>query len=228
MKPSTAFLSSFVLLLATVPTTVASAQVTPKGSKSLLRLKWVKGRTYNYSLAMQASFQGQEQAAQTAGITMDVLDAKNGKGTVKLRSSGEIPLLQKPMTTVIDSRGRGGLGGSMTEELIQLPEKPMAVGQSWTYSQSTTTQMGKANITYKCTFRGIQGSGAQKVANIGVALVIKGSNLSGSGTGDLTIDAEDGMIRRMTQEINMQSKTTSSKGKTTTMNIPIKLVLQRQ
>lgn len=227
MKVASALFGCALALACAAP---VPAQVTTKASKSLLRIKWVKGKSYKYSINFAMVIPGSSKVMNNPmSLKMDVTDSKAGVGTVRYSLSGAQGVDDKPQTVKMDARGKTVGAGGLSDLFIQLPANPVAVGQSWTVEQPTSNSMfGKAAITMKLTFRGVKTVGGKKVAEMNVNTSLKGKATSGKGQGVLYISPDDGMVSSMDQMLNIETKTTDSKGKTQTSEVPIKITMTLQ
>lgn len=225
MKP---FLTACALLVA-LSNVPAPAQVTPKGAKSLLRVKWVKGKSYKYAVNVSAMVPGQKRPMnQAMSLALDVTDVKAGSGTVKyaLKGSGSA---DSASTAVVDNRGRASNKTDIGQLLIPFPEKPVAVGESWKETTSGTNPMyGKSTVVMTMTYRGIKTIKGRKLAEINVSTSVSGGSTVGKGLGLVQVSPEDGMVQSMEQSLSMQTKMTDSKGKTQTMDLPVKISVNLQ
>lgn len=224
MKTSVAALGLLVALAAAP----APAQVTTKGSKSLLRIKWVKGKSYRYAVNVAAMVPGQKRPMNNPmTLKLDVADVKAGIGSVKysLQGTGSSDGSQ---TVRIDSLGKVSGKSELGDLLIPFPEKAVAVGESWSQTTSGSSMYGKSTVTMKLTYRGVKTIGGRKLAEINITTTLTGGNAAGKGTGLIQVDPEDGMVRSMEQALSMQTKMTDSKGKTQTMDLPVKVSVNLQ
>jgi hypothetical protein len=211
--------------LAAVP---APAQVTTKASKSLLRIKWVKGKTYKYAVNVAAMVPGQKRPMNNAmTLKLDVTDVKGGIGSLKyiLMGAGSNDSAQ---TARVDSLGKVLGKADLGELLIPFPEKAVAVGESWSQTTSGSSMYGKSTVAMKLTYRGVKNVNGKKVAEINISSTISGGNAVGKGTGLIQVSPDDGMVQSMDQSLSMQTKMTDSKGKTQTMDLPIKVSVTLQ
>lgn len=207
----------------------AQAQVTKKGSAYVLRYKWVKGKSYTYALSASTMQQGsQRPIAETFGMTLSVLDAKAGVGTVKYALSGNTRVSDQPQVVNVSATGKPAKPGTNADELIRLPEKATAIGGKWSYSNTSNQIYGRATVNYTMTLKKVGAVNGKQVAVIDVVTKVSGNNLSGSGSGQLTLDVADGMIINMSQSMNLQTKMTNSSGKTNTISLPIKITISRR
>lgn len=202
----------------------APAQVTTKGGKSLLRMKWTKGKSFRYAVTVTAMVPGQKRPMnQAMSLNMDVLDVKGNIGTVKCAVKGASGN-DTTDTVKIDSKGKVSGKSEIGQLLIPLPEKAVAVGESWKDSTVGTNPMyGKSTVNMVLTYRGIKTIKGKKLAEVSVTTTVSGSAGIGKGMGTVEISPEDGMVQSMEQSLSMQMKTTDSKGKTQTTDLPVKV-----
>ena len=224
------FLATIGCLLALTAAAPAPAQVTTKGAKTLLRIKWVKGKTYRYSINFAMLMPGSSKPMNSPmSLKMDVTDAKAGVGTIKYSLVGAQGLDDKPQTVKLDARGKALSASGLGDLLIALPANALKVGESWTLDQPATNSMfGKASISMKLTFRGVKTIKGKKVAEMNLATTMKGKGTSGKGQGLLYVTVDDGMVSSMDQMLNVQSKSTDSKGKTQVMELPVHITMALQ
>ena len=204
------------------------AQVTTKAGKGTFRIKWVKGKSYNYSVNVSALIPGSSKVMNNPfSLKLRVLDVKGSVANVEYRLAGAQGVAEGPKTAKVDSLGKSASGSGLSDILVSYPAKPLAVGESYTVSQpATATMFGKAATTLKLKYKGLGTGGGRKVANFDVETTLKGASTAGAGKGTMTVDVADGMVLTMKQSLSVQARSTDSKGKTQTTTVPVQLTVQ--
>lgn len=219
-----------VLLVASVAALlpVAPAQVTTKAGKGTFRIKWVKGKSYNYSINVSALIPGSSKVMNNPfSLKLKVLDVAGTVGNIQYQLAGGQNAAEAPQTVKVDALGKSPAGSGLSDVFVSYPTKPLAVGESYTVSQpATNTMFGRAATTMKMKFKGVVSEGGRKVASFDVESVLKGASTTGSGKGTMTVNVADGMVLMMKQSLSVQAKSTDAKGKTQTTTIPVQLTVQ--
>lgn len=204
-------LSAAAMLVATfaaLPMT-SDAQVTKSGSKYTLRMKWSKGMKLNYSVTMTP--QGvQGASSMQMALAYNVKDVKGGVATIDSRVS---MTGQEPMsgTTKVDSRGRvvgESTGGGGT--IVELPEKAVAIGDTWKTSGQVPTPMGNLNGSATNKLMGFKKINGKEYAHVQTTMTTKGGFGDGTGKTDSLIDMKDGMMFRSTMGMTFTTKAQGS------------------
>ncbi len=208
----------------------AQAQVTPQGGKYLLRIKWQKGKVYSYTISNKmGAGSGSKGGSFTTGYSLNVLDVVNGVATVKVTAE-KMPGSQSapaPTTLKIDSKGHQVGGAAMSQSnsvgLQPLPDKPIGIGESWAGSINTNSQVGKVTVKTVDVLKSVRKVGSRSVAEIAVSTAMTGNGMSSKGSGTMLVDASDGMLISMSQNMAM----TINQGKKP-MNLNTSLTITRK
>ncbi len=195
-----------VATFAALPMT-SDAQVTKSGSKYMLRMKWSKGMKLNYSVTMSA--QGTPAGEpMKMGLAYTVKDVKSGVATIDSRISmpGSEPMTS---TSKVDARGRmvgeaAGRGGTGT--IVELPEKAVAIGDTWKTSGQVPTPMGSLDGSATNKLMGFKKINGKEYAHVQTTLATKGGFGDGTGKTDSLIDMKDGMMFRSTMGMTFTMK----------------------
>lgn len=191
----------------------ANAQVTKQGDRYLFRMKLTKGATASYRLttAANAPGGGQNSFAMTMTMKSKVLSVSGDVATVeyvvtpaKGSPGGTTP---QKMTMKVNTRGKVVGGDKQMAQMgmqSALPDKPVAVGGSWTDTIPVQTAMG--TITTKATYRftGISNRAGKPVANIQLNMTGSGAGMNFTGTGTLAIRMGDGSLDNLTMQQKMK------------------------
>jgi len=176
----------------------SAAQVTRQGNRYLLRMKFTPGQTMKYIITSEAKMpQGAMVAVIPLAMTVKSVQGKiatiqmqtspmsiNGKPTGRQSQTVEIKL---------DDRGTPIGGGPGSQVATQFPDKPLAVGETF----STTKSIGVSNqqlaVNAVNKFEGIKKVGSRSVAIISTTITGTGA-LNVKGTGVTQIDVADGSL----------------------------------
>lgn len=209
--------------------TVANTQVTRSGNGYLLRVKNVKGLTLKYRLTSETTDATDPKQTQkmTAPWKTTVLSVANGVATIKF-DSGPFMLNGKPLANTtnsaevkMDSRGKltGGTAAATQLSGVQLPEKPIRVGESFDFTN--TVPLGQTPMTAKwhCTLAGFKSINARQAAEIKTTMSSSGF-IPVTGKGIQYIEVADGQLvsAQMDLQVNM-----AANGVPTKINSKIKI-----
>jgi hypothetical protein len=197
--------------LACVPP--ASAQITRSGDKYLFRVKFAPGMHFDYEMvsATPQPVRPTDPKKISGPFSMSVLDVKGGIATVRV-DAGPFLLDGKPipgakknsMQVKMDTRGKMVQGEPGMQQLggIQLPEKPLKIGES--FETQNTTQMGpnKLVVKSKCTFAGIKNISGHQAAELKVVVASTGLTPT-KGNGSQFLDMADGQL--LSAKINQEA-----------------------
>jgi len=181
---------------------VAEAQVSKKGTKYQLRMKWTKNLKLNYDINVQAVGQGQPMKM---GLTYVVKSVKGTSGAVSVTLSG---MGDKPSTSdvTIDDRGRpsGGNAQGMSN-LLEFPVNAIGVGESWTTKGGLPGPTGSPmNGSAKHTLKGFRTVAGKQYAHIVSAITTSsGTELKGTGSTETLVAMADGHTLRSTMNMKM-------------------------
>ncbi len=205
-----------------------SAQIKPQGNKHLFRIKWVKGQSFNYKMTNTTAIPGMKSPEPMPyAYTMAVKSVSGGKATVEIKGKAAGAGAQTEPVT-IDSRGKTtskSQSSLFSSEMNQLPEKAVAIGESWTTSGEAPGMSG-AKLTIKSTntFKGFKTVNGKKMAHVHIVMALNGSGMSGKGSGDVLHEVSNGMTFRATIKMDM---TASSPQNGEKMNIGITTKIER-
>lgn len=186
-----------IAMLAPLAPQTADAQVSKQGPAYLLRMKFVKGQVFKYSIVTTGAMipNGQKMTS-----TMTVKDVKNGIATIDSVVSmpqGAAGRNSKPVTQTLqmDSRGKvvgkatASMGGAATPTL---PERAVKIGESW---NGDMKMGGGINVTATYTLLSVKTVGAKTIAEIGQKVTGNmGAMGRMSGQGRMQLDGRDGSM----------------------------------
>ncbi|MCB0824637.1 MAG: hypothetical protein KDC26_00460 [Armatimonadetes bacterium] len=204
------------MLTAPIP---SQAQVKKQGSKYLFRIKWQKGKKYNYSMTTTTTMPGADKPmVQGGSISMLVKSVSNGTATVETTTNGMGS--SGTQTMKVDSRGKTvevqGASG-YANEFAQFPANAVAIGDKWTVNSSPMQGM---NVKATNTLKGFKTINGKQYAHINSQMTISGQ-FGGTGKADTLIDMADGMNLRST--INMKANVDTGNGQKMNLDLAIKL-----
>ncbi len=210
---------------------LSNAQVTKQGTGYLMRVKYTKGQTLKYNMAVVSQMKGGPNGGNMTmnmPMSMTALDVKNGITTLKV-TSGPSKMMGQEMpkseqTVKVDSRGRviGG-GTSMSSMTGAMPEKPVKIGQVWT--QDVDMPMGATGSAMKMkgTYKLISVTGNVATMSASVVGGQSGMKMTGSGTMRMRIadGSLDGGILNMVMDMDGPSGGKTKGPQTMTVKIAI-------
>lgn len=205
----------------------ADAQITKQGAGYLFRMKFVPNAKSSYTVTATNPM---SSTPIKMAMAQTVKSVKNGVATIEFKitssSQGNVP--KDPMTMQMDTRGRlvGSSGGAMgMGNNIELPEGPIAIGQSWKGSVSGAQGM-KISATYK--FIGIKKIGNFDCAQIAVSSSGGMQNMKMNGTGNVYMRLTDGSAQSMNMSMNMtMTPPSNAKGGSKPMNMTTTISMVR-
>lgn len=206
----------------------AEAQITKQGAGYLFRMKFVPNAKASYTVTAS-----NPMSSNPIKMTMTqvIKSVKNGIATIEFKinstSQGNVP--RDPMTMQMDSRGRlvgnaaGGMG-SMGNN-IELPQGPIAIGQTWKGEVSGAQGM-KVSATYK--FVGIKKIGNFDCAQVAVSSTGGMAQMKMNGTGTVYMRLADGSAQSMNMSMNMtMTPPSDTKGGGKPMNMTTTITMVR-
>jgi len=208
-----------------VAPSIAQAQVSKKGTKYELRMKWTKNLKMSYDIDIQAAGQGQ---MMKMGLTYLVKSVSGSTGSVLVTMSG---MGDKPSssTVSIDNRGRvsGGDAQSMGN-FLEYPVNPVAVGESWSTKGSLPGMTGGTmDGTAKHTFKGFKTISGKQYAHIASTITTaSGKELKGTGSSESLVAMADGHTLRSTMNMKMTFTMPAQNGgkpQSQTINMTVKM-----
>lgn len=180
----------------------ADAQITKQGAGYLFRMKFVPNAKSSYKVTATNPM---SSTPITMAMSQMIKSVKNGIATIEFRitssSQGNVP--KDPMTMQMDSRGKlvSGSGGAMgMGNNIELPEGPIAIGQTWKGSVSGGQGM-KVSASYK--FVGLKKVGNFDCAQVAVTSTGGMQNMKMNGSGTVYLRLSDGSAQSMNMSMNM-------------------------
>lgn len=178
------------------------AQIKQQGKKYLMRIKWQKGKQYDYSMKTSIQIPGMSAAPEPMAVdyTMKVASVSNGKAVVNVISQGNT----QKMT--IDSRGKtsGGDAGAMfSSDMSQLPAKAVAIDETWVSNSKMDGPTGSMNVKATSKLVGFKTVAGKKMAHVNVKMNLSGGGATGTGNGDILYVMSDGMTYRATIKMDM-------------------------
>lgn len=186
------------------------AQVTKQGQKYLLRMKWNRGAVFNYSadIRLTQAPQGVDLSAQQPmrmGLRYEVKSVSGRNGTVEVRLSmpGQQPQTQ---TVTMNDRGRvvSGEARGGTGNVLEFPERPVGIGESWKTRGDIPGPMGTMTGDATHTLRGFRTVNGRQFAHVESRLTTSaGSQMRGNGRTDTLVDMRDGMMLRSTMNMTL-------------------------
>lgn len=210
---------------------IGNTQVSKQGEKYLLRISWAKGKTYRWKISTATTMPGQAPMNMNTGYAAQVKDVKNGIATIVF-TSDKMPgqtTAPKPAEVKMDNRGKvvSGSVPGMDSLSVAMPAGPVAVGQKWSETRNLSGGMtggaGSMKVTTNYTFKGVKSVGGRQVAVIDTSTSIGGNpQMSGTGTGTMTLDLADGMLRNFSMSQTMKIKNGQN-----TMTLPVKVTVAR-
>ncbi|MCU0315980.1 MAG: hypothetical protein MUC92_05260 [Fimbriimonadaceae bacterium] len=196
-----------------------TAQISQQGNKYLFRYKWEKGKVYNYNLAytMTVPASAGRGATGSAGaprpqtmnsrFSMKVIDVKGGTATIELT----MPAAQgqpapKPQRMTMDSLGRvqGAAGSNLSQQAPVLPQRAVGINETWTNTMQVPGMMGGTmNMTSTMRLTAVRTVGGRRVAEVNQNIQMRGSGMTGGGSGTYSHDMSDGMVRSARMNMTM-------------------------
>jgi hypothetical protein len=197
-----------------------STQVSTGQDGMLMRIKWVKGKSYSYALsATFNSPQMKQPMTSRSSYDMAVKAVQGGTATVEIKGQ---PFSMQGMgqsqtvgessvrTLKVTNQGKVSTGGG-AEAFVLLPVKRLKVGDTWESKQKMTSPMGPIDVTTKFRLAGTATLGGVKVAEIKVGLNGGGSGLSSSGHGSIFVNMADGLLQQSSLKQSMRVTNPNSK-----------------
>lgn len=213
-----------IIVVGPVSRSIGGAQVTKQGAKYLFRQKYTKGAVYQYLITSSTTMAGAAKPMSfEMPATIKVMDV-DAKGTATLNVTLDMSKLQpgskpKAQTMKMDNRGNlvsGGQGGLMG---TNLPEKPVAVGESW--KAKASAMGGAGDAVYK--FEGLKTVSGKQVAVLSVKLnsvaAANGQQIKAAGNGTTYIGVADGQLVSMSMAMTMNNPGAGGKPMNSTMTM---------
>ncbi len=187
---SSCLLGAMIVTSASIP---AYAQVKKTGDSYLLRMKFKVGETTKYQMSMSG-----DMVPPGMSVAMSSLVKKFSADIADIEytatPSAGVPGGGKPSVTNVRVNSRGkmvsGASSQMGQQFgnVELPEKPVKIGQSWSANIVPTPGM---NITSTYKLVGTKMVGGMECANIGVTMSSKGGQAKINGTGTILLRMSD-------------------------------------
>jgi len=201
----------------------AHAQVSKQGNKYLFRIKYVKGQTITYGMAMSMNMGG-KSTPMNMNVSQKVVSVdSSGTATVSVSGVGG-----QPMTMKMDNRGRmvgGPQGMAAGSNSIQLPEKAVAVGESWAGSAAGGQQGMGVNMTATYTLKGFKTVHGKQCAEVAITMKMTGggtsggkkTSINGGGGGSCFISMADGIAESVSISMKVGGSATGGAAQTATV-----------
>lgn len=192
------------------------AQVTKSGTKYLFRIKFKKGEKFDYSVTNSMSIPGSKpQDPKPMSYTWTTKSVSGDNAIITMSSGGSSEDIS------MNSRGITNAKSSVSmfsNEMATLPEKAIAIGDSWSSSGKTQGMSGPMDVKTTNTFKGIKTVDGKKMAHIAVTIKMTGSGINGTGTGDNLVELSNGMSYRATIKMELKASNPQD-GKTMTFKV---------
>lgn len=203
-----------LLLLAGILELPAQKKSAPK---ELLRMRYAAGKAYRWSMKVNFRLgKSSPVTSMNSPLTAKVKSVKGKSATVyytsgpmKMGGSELAPLQESEV--VQNERGVSTNGVLSNGTVVNLPQKPVAVGESWTGVSNVAGGMGgqgdqRVKITY--TYLGKTKLNGKNYSRVGMSLSTTGQ-VSMLGKGVATLDA-DGWLFKMAMELSVKTKAAGS------------------
>lgn len=178
---------------------LGQAQIAKQGSAYLFRMKFTKGAKYAYKMnvdmTMPKGMGGPADGKANMLMTMNihVKDVKKDVATVAysaspMKMNGKEMGKATQMEVKQNTRGKfvQGDAAAMNAGSINLPEKPIKLGDSWTAETKMGTGAGAMTVNAKYTFKSIKTVNGKQIAVLGVTMASSTPvKLNGGGTVEL-------------------------------------------
>jgi len=165
-------------------------QVSKSGTGYLFRAKYTKGQKMTYTMNVSSTGLGSQGMKMTSPIVMTVKGVAKGIATVEVKTgpavmNGKSQGKSETQTVQLDSRNKPVGGKSSFEGIASFtfPEKPVAVGATWTGTAQMTTQMGNVDLQAKYKFIGLKKVAGKQIAEVKTSFT---GSLMGKITGEAT------------------------------------------
>ncbi|MCG9895931.1 MAG: hypothetical protein MH204_10700, partial [Fimbriimonadaceae bacterium] len=207
------------------------------------RVNWKAGQTHNYTLttsmtapAGQARQSGGGSQSFNSTLRMAVKSVSNGVATVDMTTSMRTPGSSAPTnntaTVRMNSQGEMVGGSNQAGSLIMgLPKGVIRVGQTWTTKTDARAAAGMPmGVESKNTLRRITTVNGRQVAEIRSVTTLKGSGMTGSGSGVTFLELSTGLPLRaeISQNLKMTMPAQQQGAKPQTVTIPVKVTMVKQ
>lgn len=225
----------------------ASAQIRKQGNGYLMRINWQKGKVYNFNVKTSFTMPGPgatgsrsqpQPMSMSSTAALRVTGVRNGVADVEVTTTS--PAMSgtqsTPQKATVKMNNRGVVQGQGTTSVVaSLPEKPVAVGGTWTSTVTSPSPMGgRATVNSRNTLKAVRQAGSRQIAEITTTGTVKGGGMSGTTRGTFTIDMADGMVvsYRVTTNMSVTMPAGNASGqqaaKPQTMNIPMTIEMTRR
>lgn len=192
----------------------ANAQVSKTGGKYLLRMNYKKGQVLRF-VAESGIVMGPKQTTKvTVPMVMKVKNVVKGIADIDVTvgpvsSNGTKMQPARTASAKMDTMGRPVDGASSPMMSGTFPQKPVAVGETW--SSNVPLSGMQMNVSMRFIFRGLKNIKGKMVGIIDTAIdsVSGGANLSGKG--QMQVLVSDGTLNNM--RLNMTMSVPPSNGK---------------
>lgn len=204
MKTSRLTLGAALFALAFGAATTGQSQISPQGGGYLLRIKYTKGEKAKYIMKISSPMMKQPMTmtmmqstkavnGTSATVDYDISSPQGGMGSQKV-------------TVDVDNRGRvlktSAPGGDQLNN-VQLPEKPIRIGETW--SGDVSSKGGMAGIKMKSLYKlvGVKNMGGGQCAQIAVSMSGGNAQMKIDGSGTIYLRMKDGSIETTSLATNV-------------------------
>lgn len=223
MKQNVKKISLALVALGTL-SSIAAAQVTPQAGGYLLRFKYTPKQKSSYKMTITSAMMKTPMAMAMSMTTTAVRGTQaDVEYTVKSSGSGtSIP--EQKMTATVDNRGKilkSSTPGAGQFSNLQLPEKAVKTGGTWTGSMSMNGMT--ATSTYK--FIGLKVIGGVPCAQIAVTVSGGMAQMKVTGSGNMFIRTSDCSLQssKMATTVNVTPPSGQGNGKPMTIKTDISI-----
>lgn len=224
---SSCLLGAMIVTSASMP---AYAQVKKTGDSYLLRMKFKVGDTAKYQMSMSGDMM---PAGINVSMTSVVKKVTGNTAEVEYTTTppAGAPGAGRPTKTTIKIDNRGKVVGGNTQmgqqfNNVQLPEKAVKIGQTWSGTASGGMGM-QLNTTYKLV--GSKMVGGQDCAQIGVTMASTSGQMKISGNGTMYLRMGDCSLQTATVNVVVNGTMPGQNGAAgKPMNIKQKVAITRQ
>jgi hypothetical protein len=175
----------------------ANAQIKKVSGGYLFRLKFVAGRTYNYTIASQVHM-GSVETVLSGPAQFKILKLNSNGANVQasfgpIKAGGQVFSPKQSLSFDEDHRGVVNGKGGIQQMSVEMPPAPKQVGDSWTAKTGIAASGGPTNVEAKYKFMGLKTVDGHQVAVLSVNYKSSGT-ATAAGTGVIYLLIEDGSL----------------------------------
>lgn len=195
-KIAASLLAAGLALALSVP---GSSQITKSGNGYLFRMKFVKGQSINYNMAVASTIAGMAKP-QTINMPMSmvVMDVNGSVATVKYKMQSPVGGAKpQDFTVKMDNTGKlvSGNSPAMNGISATLPIQAVPVGGTWKNTTGVPAGPGgNMDVTNVYKFLGFKTVNGKQAANVALTMSGKSAGMSIKGGGTMLILSSDGSI----------------------------------